>query len=233
MKIHRVDNKDLSDISFRFYWFVVIAYIVFQLVSDVTAGKVISLGPAVVSVTVLYFPITYIISDVLTEVYGFSQARRALWIVMAGSVAAGLIYQLVVILPPGPGFTSNDAYVTVFGQVPRILVGGWIAVIVGDLANNYLLSRIKVWTAGKYLWLRTISSTFVGQGLNTGLFYIIALGGVLPNNILISAIFWGWAIKVAVEVVLTPLTYLVVGWLKRAEGIDTFDYSEKYKVFRI
>ena len=228
-----ISSSQLSQITLKYYWVVVIAYVVFQLVSDVTAGKIIALGPAVVSVTVLYFPITYLLSDVLTEVYGFERARRALWIVMAASIVAGLIYQLVVALPPGPGFELNSAYDAVLGQVPRILVAGWIAVFAGDIANDYVLSRVKVWTRGKALWARTISSTIVGQGINTSIFYVGALWGVLPTDLLMSAILWAWALKVIVEVALTPLTYLVVGRLKRDEGFDTFDRDADYNPLKI
>jgi uncharacterized integral membrane protein (TIGR00697 family) len=233
MMVQRKENRDLAGRESKLFWPIVLAYVTFQLISDVTAGKVISLGPAVVSATVLYFPITYLISDILTEVYGYERARRALWLVMISSVTAGLIYQLVVVLPPGPGFDGNDAYTRVFGQVPRILVAGWVAVFVGDIANNYVMSRLKVITDGRWLWLRTISSTVVGQGLNTALFYVGALWGVLPTDILLSAILWGWWIKVAVEAVLTPLTYAAVAFVKRKEGIDVFDRHADYNPLKI
>lgn len=214
--------------SLIYYWPLVIAYVTFQLISDVTAGKVIQLGPAVVSVSVLYFPITFIIADLLTEVYGFARARRALWLVLAASIVAGLTYQLVVSLPPGPGFTANDAYSTVFGAVPRILIGGWLAVFAGSYLNDLTMSKMKLWTKGKALWTRTIGSTIVGEGANTAIFYTVGLYGILPNNILISAILWGWAIKVAVEVILTPVTYAIVAKVKKSENMDTYDVGESY-----
>jgi uncharacterized integral membrane protein (TIGR00697 family) len=219
--------------SLRLFWPLIVVYITFQLVSDVTAGKVIGIGPAVVSVTVIYFPITYLISDILTEVYGYERARRALWLVLVSSITAGLIYQLVVALPPSPGFDGNDAYTRVFGQVPRILAAGWAAVFVGDIANNYVLSRLKVITRGRWLWLRTISSTIVGQGLNTTIFYIGALWGVLPADILMSAILWGWWLKVAVEVLLTPLTYAAIAFVKKREGLDVYDHDADYNPLKV
>jgi len=232
-KIQRRDSRSIDASALRLFWPLVLAYVTFQLVSDVTAGKVISLGPAVVSVTVLYFPITYLISDILTEVYGYERARRALWMVIISSVTAGLIYQLVVALPPGPGFDANEAYTRVFGQVPRILAAGWIAVFVGDIANNYVMSRMKLATNGRWLWLRTISSTIVGQGLNTAIFYVGALWGVLPTDILVSAILWGWGIKVAVEAILTPLTYATIAYVKRKEGFDAFDETADYNPLKV
>jgi len=152
---------------------------------------------------------------------------------MAASITAGLVYQLVVALPPGPGFDANEAYRTVFGAVPRILIAGWIAVFGGDIVNNFIMSRMKLLTDGKHLWLRTISSTIAGQGVNTTIFYIGALWGVLPTNILLQAILWGWLIKTAVEVVATPFTYIVVGWLKRVEGFDAYDRRVDYNPFKL
>jgi queuosine precursor transporter len=202
---------------------ITLFYITMQLVSDVTAGKIISLFGFTVSVTALYFPFTYIISDVLTEVYGYAQARRVLWQVLICSVIAGLLYQLVVVLPPAQGFDADPAYRRVFGQVPRVLLGGWIAVFAGDIVNNYILARLKVITKGRWLWTRTISSTIAGQFLNTALFYVIALSGVIPTPLLISAILSGWLLKTVVEVLMTPVTYWVVGTLKRVEQEDYFD----------
>ncbi|KAA0205502.1 VUT family protein [Candidatus Uhrbacteria bacterium] len=197
--------------------------ITFQLVSDVTAGKIVELFGLVVSVTVLYFPVVYIISDVMTEVYGYARARRVLWITMLCSVLAGLMYQLVVYLPPGPGFDANEAYTRVFGIVPRVLLGGWIAVFVGDILNNYVLAKMKVWSKGRYLWMRTIGSTIVGQGANTVLFYWIALSGILPPSVLWVSVFSAWLLKTSVEVIFTPVTYYVVAKIKKLEGEDYYD----------
>jgi len=209
--------------SYKYLSLITYLYVTMQLVSDVTAGKIISLFGLTVSVTALYFPVTYIFSDILTEVYGYARARSVLWSVMFCSIAAGLLYQLVVALPPAPGFDANPAYERVFGQVPRVLFGGWIAVFAGDILNNYILAKLKVATGGRHLWIRTISSTVVGQFANTSLFYIIALYSVIPTSLLIQSIVSGWLLKVGVEVLFTPVTYAVVGRLKRLEGEDFFD----------
>lgn len=197
--------------------------IAFQLISDVTAGKIIDVFSYPVSVTILYFPIVYIISDIVTEVYGYARARRVLLITMLCSILAGLIYQLVIYLPPSVVFDANEAYQSVFGIVPRVLLGGWIAVFIGDILNNYTLAKMKVWTKGKFLWMRTIASTVVGQLGNTALFYVIALYAVLPNNVLITSILAAWLLKVGVEVILTPVTYIVVRWVKKVENEDHYD----------
>lgn len=219
--------------GYKYLIAIVAANITFQLVSDATAGKVALFWLWPGSVALLYFPFTYIISDVLTEVYGYAQARRVLWLTMASSIVAGLIYQVAIKMPPAPGFEGNDAYVRVFGVIPRILVGGWIAVFAGDIANNYTLAKMKVAFEGKHLWARTIGSTIVGQGVNTVLFYIIALYGIIPNSLLVPSIITGWLLKTAVEAVMTPVTYAVIRKLKKAEGVDHYDRKTNFNPFSI
>jgi queuosine precursor transporter len=209
--------------AYRYLGLITCLYVTMQLVSDVTAGKIIEIWRFPVSVTVLYFPITYIFSDILTEVYGYARARSVLWTVLFCSILAGLLYQLVVYLPAASGFDAGPAYTRVLGQVPRVLLGGWIAVFAGEILNNYALAKLKIAFNGKYLWIRTIGSTIVGQFANTILFYVIALYAVLPNSLLVQSILTGWLMKVGVEVVFTPLTYKVVSALKRLEQEDYYD----------
>lgn len=218
---------------YKFLGLFTLLYVTFQLISDVTAGKIIALGPFTVSVTVLYFPITYIIADVLTEVYGYAQSRKVVWYVFFSSVIAGLVYWLVSVLPPAPLFNANDAYVRVLGQIPRILIGGWIAVWVGGMLNDFVLAKLKVWTKGKYLWTRTIGSTVFGEGANTALFYTIALYGILPNSLLVTSVLSGWLLKVALETVLTPVTYAVIGKLKKVESEDYYDRDTDFNPFKL
>jgi uncharacterized integral membrane protein (TIGR00697 family) len=219
--------------NYVYLGFITVAYVTLQLISDVTAGKLIAVGVLTVSATMLYFPFTYIISDVLTEVYGYAIARRVMWQVLLASVVAGLLYQVVVWLPAAPGFEAADAYARVLGSVPRILIGGWVAVFVGAILNDYMMAKMKVWTKGKHLWARTIGSTIVGEGANTALFYAIALAGIIPTSLLVSSILSGWVIKVAVEVAMTPVTYRVVAFLKRAEGIDHYDRDTNFNPFNL
>lgn len=221
-------STDHSMRKYKYLGLLTALYITFQLISDVTAGKIISFFGFPVSVTVIYFPVTYILSDVLTEVYGYAKARSVIWTVLLCSVLAGVFYQLVVILPPASFFTANDSYVQIFGQVPRILVGGWIAVFAGEITNSYVLAKLKIACKGRWLWVRTISSTIVGQLVNTFAFYAIALSGVLPMNVLLQSVVTGWLIKTAVEIIFTPFTYFVVGHLKRAEKEDYFDVDTNF-----
>ena len=217
--------------TYRYLGIITTLYITFQLVSDVTAGKLVSLGGFPVSVTVLYFPITYIFADVLTEVYGYAQARRVVWQVVIASILAGMLYQIVVFMPPAAGFDANAAYVRVFSAVPRILIGGWMAVWAGGILNDYVLAKMKIWTSGRWLWTRTVGSTIVGEFANTVLFYSIALAGVIPTNVLVQAILTGWIIKVVVEVVFTPWTYYVCGKLKKLENEDYYDRDTNFNPF--
>lgn len=219
--------------TYKFLGIITALYVTFQLISDVTAGKIIDFLGFPVSVTVLFFPVTYIFADILTEVYGYSRSRSVIWTVFLCSVIAGLAYQLAVVLPPAAGFDANEAYSRVLGSVPRILLGGWIAVWVGGMLNDYVLAKMKVWSNGKHLWMRTIGSTIVGEFANTVLFYVIALYAVLPNNLLVASILTGWVIKVAVEVVLTPWTYFVVRRLKKLEDEDYYDKTTNFNPFII
>lgn len=218
----------------KFFGFIVCLYVALQLISDVTAGKITAVFGFPVSVTVLYFPMTYIFADILTEVYGYARARSALWTVLICSVLAGIIYQIAAVLPPAPAFDADQAYKRVLGQVPRVLLGGWIAVFAGEILNDFVLAKLKVFSKGRRLWVRTISSTIVGQFVNTALFYVIALYAVIPTGLLIQSVLSGWLLKVAVEVVMTPVTYAVVGALKRIEGIDVYDTQTNFNplIFR-
>ena len=218
---------------FRFLALFMTLNIAFQLISDATAGKIVLFFGIGVSVTVLYFPFTYIISDVLTEVYGYARAREVLWYTLLASVLAGIFYQIAVAVPAAPFFEKSQAYEDVFGIVPRVLVGGWLAVFSGDITNNYILAKIKVLMEGRHLWVRTISSTIVGQGVNTAVFYLIALGGVLPTNLLLQSILAGWTIKTVVETVMTPVTYIVVYLLKKYEGVDYYDIDTNFNPFSL
>lgn len=218
---------------FKLLTFFLVLNITFQLISDATAAKIILLFGFGVSVTVFYFPFTYIISDVITEVYGYARARKVLYYTLLASILAGIFYQLAIKIPAAPFYDGGEAYQTVFGVVPRVLLGGWLAVFAGDITNNYVLAKLKIITEGKYLWVRTILSTIVGQGANTTVFYLVALSGVLPNDLLFQSILAGWIIKTLVEIAMTPITYFVVHKVKEKEGIDHYDRDTNFNPFRL
>ena len=217
--------------QFRLLTLFLVLNVTFQLISDATAAKIVLLFNFGVSVTVLYFPFTYIISDIITEVYGYASARRILWYTLFASVLAGIFYQIAVAVPAAPFFDDGPAYKTVFGVIPRVLVGGWLAIFIGDISNNYVLAKLKVLTKGRFLWLRIIASTVVGQFLNTAVFYVIALGGVMSGNVLYEGIIAGWIMKTMVETLLVPVTYLIVNKVKKFEGVDYYDKNTNFNPF--
>ncbi len=219
--------------QFRLLTLFLVLNVTFQLISDATAAKIVLLFNFGVSVTVLYFPFTYIISDIITEVYGYACARRILWYTLFASVLAGIFYQIAVAVPAAPFFDDGPAYKTVFGVIPRVLVGGWLAIFIGDISNNYVLAKLKVLTNGRFLWLRIIASTVVGQFLNTAVFYVIALGGVMSGNVLFKGIIAGWIMKTMVETLLTPVTYLIMNKVKKFEGVDYYDKDTNFNPFSI
>ncbi len=182
---------------------------------------------------VLFFPVSYIIGDVLTEVYGYARARRVIWTGFAALLFMAFMAWAVVSLPAADGWDGQDAYEQVFGNTWRIVAASMIAFWAGEFANSYVLAKMKIWTKGKALWTRTIGSTVVGQGLDSLIFYPLAFYGLAgwPPELLWQVVISQWLIKTAWEAILTPLTYFAVGWLKREEGIDIFDTDTNFSPF--
>jgi uncharacterized integral membrane protein (TIGR00697 family) len=207
--------------------------VTFLLVSDFTGARIIGLYGVGVSVTVLYFPITYLIGDVFTEVYGYGQSRRVIWISMFCSMAGSAIGGGQLAVPAAAFFGADAAYRTVFSPSLTISAAGLFAFFAGDISNSYVLAKLKLWDRGKRLWLRFVSSTIVGEGVNTSLFYGIALHSVLPQQLLLRGVLVGWTIKIIVEVLMLPVSYCVVRFLKRAEGVDHYDYDTNFNPFLV
>ena len=217
--------------QYKFLGLITVLSVTFLTLSNATAGKIVQIGPLVFSITVYYFPVTFIIADVLTEVYGYAQARKVTWYLFFTSIVSSFIFWLVSVIPPAEGFQLNDSYVTVFGQAPRIFVGSWLAIWAGSHLNNFVLAKMKVLTKGKYLWSRTIGSTIAGEGADTIIFYIVALYGVIPHGMLIYSILSGWLLKVTLEALFTPLTYKIVSYIKKAENEDCYDDKTNFNPF--
>ncbi len=215
--------------QYKYLELIILMNVVCMVVDDVIAGKIIQVSVFTLSAaSFLMFPIVFLFGDILTEVYGYKQARRATWILVLSTAFATLVFQLATILPPAPGFKADDAYNLVLGQVPRTFLGGLIALLVGQLVNDFVLAKMKLLTNGKFLWMRTIGSTIVGQGVNTILFYLIALYNLIPTNLLVQSILSGWFLKVVIETLMTPVTYYVVNKLKKAENEDYFDKNTNF-----
>ncbi|HEY5057150.1 MAG TPA: queuosine precursor transporter [Acidobacteriaceae bacterium] len=208
-------------------------FVVILLVSNLVAQKICMIGPLPVSGAVLLFPITYIFGDVFTEVYGFSASRRAIWLGTFGTALLYLMGVIVIALPGAPEWKNQQAFEIVFGFLPRIQTASLIAFWAGDFANSYTLARMKLLTEGRWLWTRTVGSTVVGQAVDTTLVILLTFAGKYSSGTLLKMVLTGYGLKVAYEVLATPATYAVVGWLKRVEQSDVYDRHEDFNPFHI
>ena len=219
-----------TQVSSRFL-LIAVAFVTCLIVSNITAVKLINVADCILPGAIIIFPITYIIGDVLTEVYGYAKARRVIWMGFAANLFAVVTFAAVGVLPAAGFWDGQEAYDAILGATPRILGASLIAYLVGEFANAYVLARLKVATEGRFLWVRTIGSTMVGQSLDSAIFIVIAFSGILPTGALIMAIVVQAVVKTGYEALATPLTYLVVGWLKRTEGIDAYDRDVRFNPF--
>jgi queuosine precursor transporter len=239
-KLKPVEASAVRGAHFRTFDLVMVAFVTILLLSNVIgAGKraVVELpliGEWPFGAGILFFPLSYVIGDILTEVYGYERARRCIWAGFAALVFMAAMSFIVVALPPAPGWTGQAAYESVFGQVPRIVLASMIAFWAGEFANSYVLARMKVWTKGRHLWSRTIGSTIVGQGIDSLIFYPLAFYGApdWPVEAMLQVMLSQFLLKVAWEALLTPVTYAAVGALKRREGVDVYDEATDFTPFR-
>lgn len=219
---------------YRYYDFVMAAFVCVLLCSNlIGASKVATVGGFSFGAGVLFFPISYIFGDVLTEVYGYARARRVVWAGIVAMIFASFMSWFVLMLPPAPGWPHQEAFATVFGSTPRIVLGSLIAFFSGEFCNSFVLAKMKIATKGKYLWMRTIGSTIAGEGVDTLIFYPIAFYGTWSNELLLTVMLSNYCIKVGWEAVCTPVTYAVVNALKKAEHEDYFDYRTDFTPFSL
>lgn len=210
------------------YVIIVAVFVTCLIVANITAVKLVSIFGLVIPAAVFIFPISYIAGDVLTEVYGFRRARQVIWLgFLCNLLAVGTI-SLGLVLPAAPFWEGQAAYERILGYAPRLLAASFIAYLIGELANSMVLARMKVATEGRWLWSRTIGSTIVGQGFDSLVFVLIAFAGTIPTSALVSVILTQWVLKSAYETLATPFTYVVVGHLKRAEGVDVYDRDTSF-----
>ena len=217
--------------SFKYYSIISTLFVATLMISNVVATKLFSLGSLIFTGGILIFPITYIFGDILTEVYGYSRSRRIIWTGFFSLIFMAFIFWIVGLLPPAPTWQNQDAYLLILGFVPRIVLASIIGYWAGEFANSFVLAKMKLLTKGKHLWARTISSTIAGEGVDTALFVLIGFYGVVSGPILLMAILSGYIFKVAYEAAATPITYKIVGFLKKAEGIDHYDYKTRFSPF--
>src|SRR3954471_21683821 len=227
--------------QYRYYEFVMAAFVVVLVCSNMIGpAKISQLELPVVGVItfgagVLFFPISYVFGDVLTEVYGYARSRRVIWAGFAGLGFASIMSFVVVVLPPAPFWKNQEAYEIAFGGTWRIALASMIAYFCGEFVNSYVLAKMKIATEGKWLWTRTIGSTIFGEGIDSLLFYPLAFygTGIIPNEALPKVMVAQFIAKVGVEVVFTPVTYAVVGFLKRAENEDYYDRETRFTPFSL
>jgi uncharacterized integral membrane protein (TIGR00697 family) len=223
------DPAAYRSIGYSNTFVVLVALFVTALITaNITAVKLIGVLGLVLPAAVVVFPISYICGDVLTEVYGYRAARRVIWLGFLCNLLAVAAIYLGGILPAAPFWQDQEAYEVILGYTPRLLGASFLAYLVGEFANSYVLARMKVATDGRWLWSRTIGSTLVGQGLDSLVFILLAFAGTIPLRAMISAIVGQWLVKSAYEVLATPLTYAVVNRLKRTEGIDVYDHDTRF-----
>jgi hypothetical protein len=212
------------------HWFVVLValFITCLITANIIAVKLISIFGLVVPVAIIIFPISYILGDVLTEVYGYRQARRVIWLGFFCNLILVVAIWLGQLLPAASFWDGQTAYERILGYAPRILAASFLAYLLGEFSNSFVLAKMKIATNGRWLWTRTIGSTLVGQGLDSLVFITLAFVGTIPLAALVSAILTQWLGKSMYEAALTPLTYKVVNFLKRYEGLDVYDYDTQF-----
>ena len=227
--------------SYRHYDFVMVAFVTILVCSNLIGPAKIAqldlplLGATTFGAGVLFFPISYIFGDVLTEVYGYARARRVIWAGFAGLVFASFMAWVVVALPPAPFWQHQGAYEVAFGNTWRIVAASMFAYFCGEFVNSFVLAKLKIATAGRWLWMRTIGSTIAGEAVDSALFYPLAFWGtgIIPDDKLPAVMLAQFVTKVAVEVVFTPVTYKVVNFLKRAENEDYYDRHTRFTPFTL
>jgi uncharacterized integral membrane protein (TIGR00697 family) len=249
----RIDGRSGARRHFRYFDFVMTAFVVILLLSNlIGAAKLASIGGWTFGAGILFFPVSYVLGDVLTEVYGYAHARRCVWAGFFALIFMAFMSFVVVAMPFSPDWgcaasgdpifgavlAANDSgticqatYVSVFGSTWRIVAASLMAFWAGEFVNSYVMAKMKIWTRGKHMWTRTIGSTVVGQAVDSAIFYPVAFLGVWTSQSILIVMVTNWALKVAWEVVLTPVTYAVVGWLKSREGVEVFDENIDFSPF--
>jgi uncharacterized integral membrane protein (TIGR00697 family) len=211
-------------------WFVisVAIFITCLITANITAVKLVNVVGLVVPAGIVIFPISYIFGDILTEVYGYRQSRRIIWLGFLCNLLVVVVIWIGQVLPPASFWNGQAAYERILGYTPRLLLASFLAYLVGEFANSYIMAKMKIATQGRWLWTRTIGSTLIGEGLDSLVFMTIAFVGAIPIAVLALAIVTQWLVKSAYEAAATPLTYGAVRFLKRREGLDVYDYDTRF-----
>lgn len=219
--------------TYRYIDVVTASFVGTLIVSNIASTKVLEMGPFTFDGGTILFPLAYIFGDILTEVYGYRSSRRVIWTGFIWLLLAASMFTIVDVLPPAEGWDLQDSFHAILGQTPRIVIASLVAYVAGEFLNSFVLAKLKILTKGRWLWARTISSTLVGQAVDTGVFLTIAFLGVLPTDLLWSVFLSNYVFKCGVEAFFTPITYWVVNFLKRAEGEDYYDYHTDFNPFKV
>jgi uncharacterized integral membrane protein (TIGR00697 family) len=226
--------RDEGRRTYRYYDLIMAAFVTVLLCTNlISAPKRVSVGGFVFGAGVLFFPISYLFGDILTEVYGYARSRKVVWAGFAALTFASLMSQVVLALPPDPRWPNQKTWETVFGGTWRIVVASMVGFFAGEFANSFTLAKLKILTRGRFLWVRTIGSTIVGEAADSLLFYPIAFLGIWQTDRVLQVLASNYVLKVGWEVVATPLTYRVVGFLKKAEHEDYYDYDTDFTPFSL
>ena len=217
--------------EYKFFTLITGFFVAVLLISNIASSKIVDFGPFTFDGGTILFPISYIFGDVLTEVYGYRRSRQVIWIGFAAAILMTIVLAIVGFLPSAQGWNNQDAYMAILGTTPRIVAGSLIAYFAGEFSNSYILAKMKIFTRGRWLFSRTIGSTLVGEGIDTLFFVGIAFTGTIPGGTLMALIISNYVFKVSFEVVATPLTYWVVGFLKKNEKVDIYDYKTNFNPF--
>ncbi len=240
--VEKIDRAAaLAAHRFRYFDFLMAATCVIVVCSNIIgAGKVATIAGFTFGAGVLFFPLSYVAGDVLTEVYGYARARRVIWAAFASAAFAAGMAAFITAIPPAAdwnidvgGISKQDAFALNFAQAPRIVAASCFAIWAGEIANAFVMAKMKVASGGRHLWRRTIGSTIVGQGADTLIFYPLAFGGVWSIELLATVMATNYVLKVCWEAALTPVTYRIVGFLKRREGVDVYDKETDFTPFSV
>jgi len=216
---------------YQYYDIILVLFVAVLLISNIASTKILLLWKFTFDGGTLLFPLSYIFGDVMTEVYGYGRAKRAIWLGFFSALLMSIVIMAVVVLPPAADWPHQEAFKNILGQTPRIVLASLIAYFSGNFTNSYILAKMKLLTKGRWLWTRTIGSTLVGEALDTALFVLIAFAGVLPLGLLTAVAVSNYIFKCGVEIIFTPITYKIVGFLKVKEGEDYFDDRTNFNPF--
>jgi uncharacterized integral membrane protein (TIGR00697 family) len=227
-----MENSVGKQNSFRYFDVIMAFFVAVLLISNIASTKILVFWKFTFDGGTLLFPLSYIFGDILTEVYGYRRTRRVIWTGFAAALLMSLVLWIVQVLPPATDWPNQQAYESLIGFVPRIVGASLLAYFAGEFTNSWIISRLKVLMKGKRLWVRTIGSTLIGEGIDTTIFCLVAFYGVLPGSLLITVIISNYVFKCLIEILFTPLTYSIVRFLKKREGVDVYDRGISYNPFR-